>query len=285
MMTRPIIVTHRKPHLDEICAIWLLKKFHPDFKEFDLKFISAGGNTLDDKPVDSNPQIIHIGVGKGKFDEHSGKYGDKSHSSASLVWDFIIKEGNPPRNSDQLAAVHRLVRYVVLEDTGQLSMLDSDIRDFSLSGIFQGARNYCCNDNEKLVLWGIEILDILFISLIIKERLRLDWENSRVDFETKWGRASALETRYKGVDNLAYSKGYVLVAIKNPFKNYIAILARADSNVDLTEIYKKLQQIDKNADWFLHHSKKMLLCGGDIAPEGTKLSSLSLKEIIDILKC
>lgn len=277
------IVTHIKPHLDEICAIWLLKKFFPDFKEFKLKFIFAGDNTLDNKPVDSDPKVIHIGVGRGKFDEHTGKYGDKFHSSASLVWDFLVKEGRPPKKSDQLAAVHRIINYVVKEDTGQLSALNPDIRDFSLSGIFQGVRNYSNDDDEKFVLWGIEVLDKLFMSLIMKERLRLDWENgSRIDFKTKWGPAAALKSQYKGVDNLAYSKGYVLVVVKNPKKNHTAILARADSNVNLTEIYQKLKEKDRDATWFFHHSKKLLLCGGDIAPKGTKLSKLNLEEIVKL---
>jgi len=280
-----IIVTHLKPHLDEICAIWLLKKFHPDFKESKLKFIFAGANTLDNQPVDSDPNIIHIGVGRGKFDEHTGKYGDLSHSSASLVWDFVLKEGKPPKTYDKLGAINKIVQYVVKEDTGQMTNLDPEIRDFSLAGIIQGMRNYFNYDDEKLVEFGIKLLDGIFISLIMKERLRSDWENKRFDFETKWGKGAALETEYKGVDNLAYWQGYVLVAVRNPKKGYTAILANAFSDVDLTDVYQKIKKKDKDASWFLHHSKKILICGGDIAPKATNLSKLSLKQIVSILAC
>lgn len=277
------IVTHLKPHLDEICAIWLLKKFHPDFKEFELKFIFAGANTLDNKPVDSDPDIIHIGVGRGRFDEHTGRYGDKNHSAASLIWDFVLKEGQPPKTYDKLGAINRMVQYVVKEDTGQLSDLDPDIRDFSLAGIFQGMRNYFYQNDIELVQWGMNLLEGIFTSLIMKEKLKSDWENKRIDFLTQWGKGVALETEYKGIDNLAYSKGYVLAATKNPKKGHLAILANEDSAVDLTKVYEKLKELDPDASWFFHHSKKMILCGGDLAPKGTKLSKLSLNEIISLL--
>lgn len=277
------IVTHFKPHLDEICAIWLLKKFHPDCREFELKFIFAGANTLNNKPVDSDPDVVHIGVGRGNFDEHTGRYGDKSCSSASLIWNFICKEGNPPKKSDELAAINRIVQYVVKEDTGQLATLDPEIRDFALAGIVQGMRTYFNQNDEKLVNWGMDLLDGIFMNLIIKERLRSDWENSKIDFNTPWGKGAAVMTKYKGIDNLAYFKGYVLVAVKNPQKGHMAIIARADSEVDLTDVYEKLKKEDPEASWFFHHSKKMLICGNDIAPKETKLSKLSLEKIVKLL--
>ena len=35
------LVTHINPHLDDIAAIWLFKKYHPDFKDAKIEFISA----------------------------------------------------------------------------------------------------------------------------------------------------------------------------------------------------------------------------------------------------
>ncbi len=60
-----ILVTHINPHLDDIAAIWLFKKFHPDFKEANIEFISASRDKADE-----SADRVYVGTGGGKFDEH-----------------------------------------------------------------------------------------------------------------------------------------------------------------------------------------------------------------------
>ncbi len=69
-MSQKIIVTHISPDFDGIPAIWLLRKFHPEFKSARVELVPAGDNTFGNQPVDSDPDVLHVDVGGGKFDHH-----------------------------------------------------------------------------------------------------------------------------------------------------------------------------------------------------------------------
>ncbi|MFN3374909.1 MAG: hypothetical protein ACK44M_15270, partial [Chloroflexus sp.] len=68
MKTPLTIVGHLAPDLDCLTAIWLLMRFGPA-KDADLQFVPAG-RTWRDQPVDSDPHIIHVDTGGGRFDHH-----------------------------------------------------------------------------------------------------------------------------------------------------------------------------------------------------------------------
>ena len=54
-------------------------------------------------------------------------------------------------------------------------------------------------------------------------------------------------------------------------------------DIDLTPVYEKVKELDPEASWFLHASKRMLLNGSSKNPE-MRGSKLSLDEVIDVLK-
>ena len=77
-------------------------------------------------------------------------------------------------------------------------------------------------------------------------------------------------------------RGFVLVVKYDPkFPNRAKIYARFDSQVDLSDTFKKMKEIDPEADWYLHPSKKLLLISSDPKARGT---SLDLDKIISVLK-
>src|SRR3989338_9695164 len=84
------IVTHFSPDLDAITSCWLIKKFFPGWQNAAIKFVPAG-LTYENKPVDLNPEIIHVDTGLGKFDHHQSN--DKTCSSKKVL-DYLKKEGN-----------------------------------------------------------------------------------------------------------------------------------------------------------------------------------------------
>ena len=55
-----ILITHTNPHLDDIFAIWLFKKFNPDFKDAKVEFISASRDAASDQSEDK----IYFGTGE-----------------------------------------------------------------------------------------------------------------------------------------------------------------------------------------------------------------------------
>src|SRR3990172_5055768 len=63
------IVTHLAPDVDAVASVWLLKRFLSEWKDAKLAFVPAG-RTLDDEPVDSDLNILHVDTGLGKLDHH-----------------------------------------------------------------------------------------------------------------------------------------------------------------------------------------------------------------------
>jgi uncharacterized UPF0160 family protein len=57
------IVTHERPHLDEIVAMWLLLRFK--FPEAEIAF-AENGNIK----IGFSADTIAVGLGGGQFDEH-----------------------------------------------------------------------------------------------------------------------------------------------------------------------------------------------------------------------
>ena len=71
-----VIVTHHRPHLDEIVSIWILRKFgestFPGVSTAKVEYWSTGGATIDGRTPEEweADGYILIGVGRGRFDEH-----------------------------------------------------------------------------------------------------------------------------------------------------------------------------------------------------------------------
>src|SRR3990172_2036073 len=112
------LVTHVRPHLDDICGIWLIQKYLPGWKKSRLQFISAsptGGKTIGGA-VDSNPNVIHVGIGRGKYDEHKG---DVDDCATTLIYKDLKRRKLLPADSVTTAALKRLTDYVLEGDLGK----------------------------------------------------------------------------------------------------------------------------------------------------------------------
>ena len=63
----------------------------------------------------------------------------------------------------------------------------------------------------------------------------------------------------------------------------MGVAAQARSNADLTSLANQLAVIDADAQWYLHPSKRLLLCGTAKAPV-TQTSRLSLREMVTVIE-
>ncbi|MBI2451403.1 MAG: hypothetical protein HYV52_03700 [Parcubacteria group bacterium] len=267
-----ILVTHINPHLDDIAAFWLFQRFHPDFQDAELKFLSQHHSpTWENKPVDSDLDVIHLGVGRGMFDEHRGL---PDESTTSLVWKWLKEKKLGPQEEILEKAIDKFVEQVRLEDTGHFIQ-----REFSLPSVISGL-NIFFRDSIKTSKTIFPILDGLVEFLKTEVILDQDWPK-RIEFETAWGKGVALESQSRPYD-YGYHRGFEIVISLNPVNGWRSIRAKGPSNIDLTPVYGKLKEIDLKTDWYFHHSKKMIINGGDVAPE-VKVSRLSLSELIKIV--
>jgi len=280
---RKILVTHIYPHLDEICAFWLFKRFGgPDYKNAAYRFMPISEDrrkTFGGQPVDSDQDIIHVGIAGGKFDEHV-RDGGKRISSASLVWDFLKTQKYYPKDRLVRRAIEMMVDYAAGEDNGETHV--SPRSSFRLQSILYGAWLNKTNHIQEVTRFGMKMIDHIFARLIQDAQFEIDWQK-RIEFKTRWGKAVAVVTETSDTDGLIYSKGYCLALTLDPKQNHRMYRASPISKVNLTKTYKHLSIIDSKPCWYLHQSKKLVICGGALAPK-VALSKLTLKEMISAIR-
>src|SRR6266496_4090471 len=93
------IVGHLAPDLDCLTAIWILIRFD-NAASAELEFVPAG-TTWQQQPVDSNPHIIHVDTGGGRYDHHQ-------RPSRTLCAAELVRRAIAPRDP----ALERMVRQV-----------------------------------------------------------------------------------------------------------------------------------------------------------------------------
>lgn len=271
---RKIIVTHKKPHLDEVIAAWLLTTFDPKLKDPKYEFV---GYTKDGSNVPTGPEYLAIGVGRGKFDEHGLKVG---HSCCQLVYHDLMHRGLIPNDKYEDKAIEWLVDYGHKEDTGQWEITDPQYTSFSIPAILRGFW-LLHKDDELMLRKGMEIIEAVVRQLDERAKFNVDWDK-RTEFQTKWGKAVGVHSSFRGSDVYAYHLGFVLRVQTDPTKAFGDFRAPAASNVDLTELYDKLNELEPGA-WYLHQSKKILTANVDPAT-GQKSTAFNLQQLIDFVK-
>jgi len=263
-----LIVSHHSPDLDSITGIWLLMRFG-GMEEAELEFVSAG-STFRNMPVDSNPDIVHVDTGMGKFDHHQKEQNETFTCATKLV-----AEAYAPNDS----AVKRLVDFVNLVDNGK-APFEQMIQPFSIVRLIRGLKILYPRDPAKIVHTILPCLDAWYASAQEEEAFYKEFEKKQ-EFQTRWGLGIALESDIPAAAPMAYRQGAVVFVYQGS-KGNLGITAPPTSEVDLTELYEHLRMLEPSADWYLHPSKKMLLCGSGKTREA-KLSQLKLADLVNLL--
>lgn len=271
---RRTIVTHRKPHLDEVVASWLLETFDPAYNGCDYVFIALNP-TGGDMP--KGEQYVGLGVGRGKYDEHGLKVGQ---SATKLVFEDLMHRGLIPNEVHEDKALEWLVHYAHQEDTGMWETNDPAYTSFSIPAILRG-HYLVMNDDRAIITFGHQIIDAVMANLNARAKFLADWDK-RIEFDSKWGKAVALTSQFKASDAFAYHQGFVLRVQKDPTKDFGDFRAPATSDVDLTDIYAEVEKLEPGA-WFLHQSKKILVASNDPA-SGLPTTKISLPALIDLVR-
>ncbi len=268
------IVTHKKPHLDEVVASWLLETFDPAFKGGDYIFIANNPHGGDMPP---GKNLIGLGVGRGKYDEHGLKVGQ---SATRLVYEDLLHRGLIPNEAHEDKALEWLVHYAHQEDTGMWETNDPAYTSFSIPAILRG-RFLNTNSDQEIITFGHQIIESVMANLNARAKFLADWDQ-RTEFESIWGKAVALTSQFKASDVFAYHEGFVLRVQKDPTKDFGDFRAPARSAVDLSTIYQKVESLEPGA-WFLHQSKKILVASNDPSG-GLPTTKLTLQQLIDLVK-
>ncbi len=274
------IVTHYSPDFDGIPAIWLLKKFHPEFKGAKVAYVPAGEATYNSEPVDSNPDVVHVDTGGGKFDHHQT---DDFTCGAKLVYEWLVKEGYVKGDDEALA---RLVEIVTQLDHGwdtyKWCERADDRYEFSIHNILVGWKILNPRQDETYIEWTINALEATYKLLQLKIQAEKEIEGG-LKFQTKWGRGVAVYGANDSILDVAIKNDYALVVRKDPARRFVRITGSNKFNVDLTRAYEMFKEKDPEATWFLHASKVLLRNGSSRNPT-MKATKLTIEEVVAILE-
>ena len=277
-MSNNTIVTHISPDLDAIASSWMIARYLPDWESADHAFVPAG-ETLDNEPVDSKPNIIHVDTGLGRFDHHQLKV---RSSATKRVFDYLAEEGHI-KEKDILAVEHMVLIVTEIDNFGEVHFPDptNDRYSFCLHEFVYPLRGLLSSDKE-LINMVFLILDSILFTVKNNIQAKKDIEAGLV-MNTAWGKTVVMETKNEGAVKYALKSGYEMVVRRDPQTNHVRIKTQPNKKYDLTALYKKILKADPSATWFLHISKNMLLNGSSKKPDSVP-SSLSLKRLIAILK-
>jgi len=278
-VNKKIIVTHIFPDIDAITSVWLFKKFDSQFEEAEVKFVPAG-TTLDEKTADSDPEVIHVDTGLGRFDHHQT---DERTCAAELVFNYLKQEKKISLKYQ--SAILRLIEVVKQIDHFENFFWEdsaNDRYDLGLNKIFNNLKMSGQLNDKQLVEEGMKLIDAVVFGLRQKIKAEEAIKEGQ-EFETIWGKTLGLESQEGKADKLGLKMGYDLMIRKEPESNFVMIKCQPRDELDLTKAYETLKEKDTKAGWFFHSSKHIILNGSRHNPK-VKPTRLSLDELIEIFK-
>jgi hypothetical protein len=260
------IVGHLAPDLDCLTAIWILLRFDGAALA-ELEFVPAG-RTWQDQPADSDPRVIHVDTGGGRFDHHQRK-------ARNLCAAELVRRAVAPNDP----ALERMVRQVCQIDNAAAPAGEQGF--FNITSLIAGYNLLFPNQPRRVADAMLPNLDAWHAHEARQIRLEAAFAR-RLEFETPWGLGIAMESDDGGSSKLAYRHGAVLYAYRDG-RGRMGVAAQARSNVDLTPVYQDLLKMDAGADWYLHPSHRLLLCGSATAPAQAP-SRLTLRELVSVIQ-
>lgn len=169
MATFEIIATHKRPHFDEIAAIFLLQEFgEKDFPGISNAEIQFWGETdIKESSQDYEVQgVLMVGIGGGRFDEHPGirKARRENECTTTLVAEKLGLEEDP--------LVEKILGFALRTDI-------NSSQPFDLAWSTQVLNHKWPNDPKKVFAQIVEIIKAYY------ERQKEFFITTKEEFEKK----------------------------------------------------------------------------------------------------
>ena len=267
------IVTHKHPHLDEIMCVWMIRRFLRGGEKATMVYVATNAKK---RAQQDDAHTMVIGVGRGKFDEHKGNLND---SATTLVYKFILSK-KPKLALDEKIALAALVDFVNDDDHGK--HISMPFAEFHISACMTYLAK-AGKSSSELLNFGATYLDGVFSALTEEALVARDLKKA-IRFATPWGPALAVTTtaNAKSILRAATAETIFIVVVVGAKTKFRSIRATPECPIDLSDAFEKIHTAEPHAEWYLHHSKKMLICGSDVA-ENKNLSRASLATLIKLI--
>lgn len=274
------IVTHQHPDLDAIMSVWLLiRQDQSRYGDAKIEFV-PGSTTYKGEPVDSDPDVVHVDVGFGRYDHHQeGVYGT---CASEIIYHSLIEEGLVSPSDKALKA---MIEYAVSID----NFLDREWEEgrlarygFTLSEIIPALHRLQVHDNEAVLRMVMVQLDGVYQRM--KDYYKAKEELTKgEEFVSRWGRGIMVVSGADNIHKIAQREGYEITVVSNPDTGYMGIKIAPNSREKLKVVYDRIVELDGADKWFYHNSGQMLLFGSSKGKK-PKASRLNIKQILEIIK-
>lgn len=157
------IVTHQKPHWDEVVAIWILRKFgwilFPGIQQAGIIYWPAGASTPDGRSAEEwlADGYLLVGVGGGQYDEHASAKRKRieGQCAATLIARALGRENDP--------ALKMILAYVLRTDTSATAT------PFDLASTLKAMHHRFWSTEggpERIMAWGFTALDAWYLKQV-----------------------------------------------------------------------------------------------------------------------
>ena len=301
------IATHDDPHLDEIAAIWLLRRHgeekFPGVSEARITIWETGGPVPDGMAEACDMEgVLAVGTGwVGPFDEHPspGNGGKPGECAATLVAKALGLEDDP--------ALEPILRYVLNSDTKGSS------NPFDLASLVKVMHQQYPDDPIKVMNWAIEALEAKYqeqLKFLTKTRAEFERVALVEDVTGPTGRSFKMVVACSDdpqMNKFARSALGVSAAIviQQWSGGNVQIFTNRKSGLTLYDVAQMLRLAEQQAkgkvvttdweklaaegkvegaeEWYFHYSL-MALLNGSLTAKGVPPTRLSLEQIKEIVR-
>ena len=300
------ILTHERPHLDEIVAVWLLRKFgeqrFPGVASATVSFTSA--RKLADagaKPEDYEARgVLLLGIGGGRFDEHpTMEEGRKADDCATTLVARELGISEDP----SLAKILRFVRAADVQGNAS---------PFDISYVVKLLHSRYPADPSRAIEWALVAIEAKY-----EEQLRFfTVVKPEFDAKARVEEATVGQRRLKmvtidsdedGIHKYARSEygARAAVVIQRRSTGNVVVFGNKQAGVDLREAAKLVRlaeqaakgqvvttdegrltaegQVPGAAEWFYHQQGQMLM-NGSLTQTDVPATRLGLDQIAELVK-
>jgi hypothetical protein len=316
------ILTHERPHLDEIVAIWLLRKFgeqrFPGISTAAVSFMSI--RKLAEaglKPDDYEAQgTLLLGIGGGRFDEHPTL--DEGRKTGDCATTLVAKElgvGDDP----SLAKILRFVRAADVEGNAS---------PFDVSYVVKLLHARHPDDPHRVIEWALVAIEVKYqeqlrFFTVVKPEFDTKAKVEEIAVGQKRLRMVTIDSDEDGIHKYARSEygARAAVVIQRRSSGNVAVFGNKQAGVDLREAAKLIRLAEREAkgfsegtrprsdatdaarmcpqsdeerltadgyapgaeEWFYHRQGQMLL-NGSLTQADVPATRLSLDRIAELVK-
>jgi hypothetical protein len=300
------ILTHERPHLDEIVAIWLLRRFgekrFPGSSTAEVAFTSA--RKLAEaglKPEDYEGRgTLLLGIGGGRVDEHPTL--EEGRKGGECTTTLVAKELGV--NDDP--SLSKILRFVRAAD------IEGNASPFDVSYVVKLLHAQYPADPQRVIEWALVAIEAKYqeqlqFFTVIKPEFDAKARIEEVTVGQRRFRMVTIDSDEDGIHKYARSDygAKAAVVIQRRSSGNVAVFGNRHAGVDLREVAKLIRLAEREAkglevvhdeerltaeghalgaeEWFYHRQGQMLL-NGSLTQADVPATRLALDRIAELVK-